>query len=88
MARAAELARPAFIIFPKYEVGAPPSLVPVAGAQAFLRLVGNAFNYGVLGAKGFEAMARVVDYSAPFEFTYSKLDDAIATFASLSERPA
>jgi HprK-related kinase A len=88
VARAAELARPAFIIFPQYRNGASPSLVPVAGAPAFLRLVENAFNYGVLGAKGFEAMAGVVKCSKSYEYTYSKLDDAIATFAALAERPA
>lgn len=83
VARASEQALPAWVIFPKYEPGSPARLEPVPRAAAFTQLAENAFNYSVLGAQGFEALAGVVQRCASYSFTYSKLDDALATFAAL-----
>jgi HprK-related kinase A len=84
VARAAEPARPAWIIFPKYQAGAAPTLTPVAPARAFMDLAGNAFNYSLLGAEGFDAMAGLIDRCAAFNFSYSALDDAVALFSRLA----
>jgi hypothetical protein len=47
-------------------------------------LASNAFNYSLLGAEGFDAMAGLIDRCAAFNFTYSALDDAIALFSRLA----
>lgn len=85
--RAHEPARPAWIVFPKYVAGASPLLAPVPRARAFLRLAENAFNYSVLGAAGFDAVAGLIDATDTFDFSYSALDDAIAVFANLAGAP-
>jgi HprK-related kinase A len=82
--RAAERARPAWIVFPRYAAGAAPQLTPMAPARAFMQVAENAFNYSLLAATGFEALSRLVDASACYQFTYSVLDDAIDVFDRLS----
>jgi len=81
--RAAEDARPAWVIFPKYEVGAVPQLESIPRARSFMRVAENAFNYSLLGASGFDTLARVIDMSLSYQFTYSKLDDAVDIFSKL-----
>jgi len=83
IARAAEVARPAWVIFPKYEAGAAPLLEPISRARSFMRVAENAFNYSLLGASGFDALAGIIDASLSYQFTYSKLDDAIDIFSKL-----
>jgi HprK-related kinase A len=86
VARAGESARPGWIVFPKYVAGANARLDPVPRARAFMRLAGNAFNYSLLGADGFDTVAGVVEQSAAYDFEYSRLDDAIEVFARLAEQ--
>ncbi len=85
--RAGETARPAWVVFPKYAADAAPAMTPVAPARAFMQLAENAFNYNLLGAAGFQAMGRLIDQCASYQFVYSRLDDAIAAFDALP-RPA
>ncbi len=82
--RAAELARPGWIVFPKYAAGASTALTPIAPARAFMRVAENGFNYSVMGAPGFDALASVVARSASYDFTYSVLDEAIGVFEQLA----
>ena len=84
VARAAEVARAAWIIFPKYEPNARAQLVALPRSRAFMRVAENAFNYSLLGSRAFETLADVIDGSKCFEFTYSALDDAIEAFSSLT----
>ena len=81
--RANQTAQPAWIVFPKYEAGAAATLTPVSRASAFMRVADNAFNYSLLGVTGFDCLANVVEQSHCYDFCYSSLDDAIATFAAL-----
>lgn len=81
--RAGEPARPAWIIFPKYEAGAATRLAPLTPAQAFMRLADNCFNYSTLGVGGFRTIAGLMDSCSCHDFTYSVIDEAIATFAAL-----
>lgn len=81
--RAMETAQAAWVIFPKYQAGADTCLERLPQAHAFMRIADNAFNYSLLGAKGFATMASLIDASQCYEFTYSVLDEAIATFAAL-----
>ena len=83
IARAEEVARPAWVIFPKYETDAAPRLEPIPRARSFMRVAENAFNYSLLGASGFDALASIIDASLSYQFTYSKLDDAIEIFSKL-----
>lgn len=81
--RALEPAQPRWVIFPKYVPGSPPRLTPHAKGHAVLQFAHNAFNYSVLGTLGYDTLARLIGDCACFDFEYSQLDDAIATFANL-----
>ncbi len=85
--RAAETARPAWIVFPQWQADAPPTLTPLPKARTFIQLAENAFNYDVMGARGFDTLAGVIDGADGYQFTYSRLDDALAVFAGLAPPP-
>lgn len=87
VARAAEPARMAWVVFPRYQAGAALTLTPIARARAFVRVAENAFNYSLTGARGFQALGRVMDGCTSFDFTYSQLDEAIALFDAMSTAP-
>jgi HprK-related kinase A len=77
-------ARAALLLFPVYAAGAPLELRPLAGEQAFARLAFNSFNYALLGPRGFEAVAAVIDAcGGGHQLRYSRLDEAIARVSSL-----
>lgn len=86
--RSEEVATPAWIIFPKYEAGAATALVPMAQASGFMRVAENCFNYNLLGEAGFNRLAGLMDQCQSFDFTYSVIDEAIATFATLAAHQA
>jgi len=86
--RSQETARPAWIVFPRFQPGAKVELSPYSKARTLVRLAENAFNYTLLGERGFEALVGIVDKAECYEFTYSKLDDAISVFADLKALPA
>ncbi len=81
--RGDEAALPAWVVLPRYEASAAPSLQPIGRAEAFMQLAENGFNYHLHGRTGFEALARLVDGCASFRFSYSRLDDAVRLFAQL-----
>lgn len=83
VARAHETARPAWIVFPKYEAGAATALTPIPRARAFFRVAENAFNYSHMGARGFATLAGAIEGCASYDFRYSNLDEAMALFAAL-----
>ena len=83
IARVAEPAIPAWIIFPKYSAGAATTLNPRPKAQTFMELANNAFNYTLHGASGFALLNQVVSGCACFDFNYSRLDEAICSFSEL-----
>ena len=82
--RTDQAALPAWVIFPKYQPDASVSLTPFPKPNALLRLADNSFNYSQLGLRGFETLSELIDKCDCYEFTYSKLEDAIAVFNSLS----
>lgn len=83
VARMDERARPRWVVFPRYVAGSPPLLQPRSRADSVLELGRNSFNYGLLGPAGFETLADMVEACACFDFQYSSLDDAVATFDQL-----
>jgi len=84
IARAAEPARPACIVFPLWEAGAAIALDPLPKARAFMQVADNSFNYQVLGARGFAALGRLIDASDAYTFRYSNLHEAMALFERLA----
>lgn len=81
--RAKEIAQAAWVIFPKYQANAHVRLEALPRSRAFMRIADNAFNYSLLGKKGYETMANLIDASLCYDFTYSNLDDAIEAFDAL-----
>jgi HprK-related kinase A len=80
-----DTARPGWVIFPKWEPGAPATLTPRSQAQTFMFLAENAFNYSHLGADGFHVGSAMIDQTDCYDFHYSQLHDAIATFDHLAD---
>ena len=81
--RADETVHVAWVIFPKYQSGAPAQLKKLSRSRAFIRIADNAFNYSLLGIKGFETLTKVISMSQCYDFTYHSLEDAIETFSAL-----
>ena len=86
IALADQAALPGWIIFPRYQAGAPLTLTPVARPRAFMRVAENAFNYAQLGVEGFDALAGVIRQSDCYDLHYSSLDEAVAAFDRLASQ--
>lgn len=82
--RMLEPGRPRWIVFPRFEKGAEPSLQPRSKLMTFNHFAQNAFNYSVLGELGFRTVAGVVSQCECFDFSYSRLEDALEVFDWLS----
>lgn len=67
----------AAFIFPKFRSGAAPSLSSRAKSSAYMTIVENAFNYYLLGERGFECVSYVLNHSEAFDLSFGDLDDAI-----------
>lgn len=90
--RMGETAVPRWVIFPKYVADAPAELVQRPRGHSVLELGSNSFNYTLLGLTGFEALTALVRASDCYQFSYGRLDDAVALFdrladAALTEAP-
>lgn len=83
VARVDEPARPRWIVFPRWQADAETRLTPHPKSAAFLHLASHAFNYSLLGADGFRMVAALMDECDCWDFRYSRLDEALATFAGL-----
>lgn len=83
--RQQETARPGWVIFPKWEAGAPATLTPRSQAQTFMFLAQNAFNYSHLGADGFKVGTALIDQTACYDFRYGQLHEAVAAFDQLAD---
>jgi hypothetical protein len=84
LARLDETAIPKWVVFPKYVHDAKAELTARSRADSMLELGRNAFNYSVLGLTGFEMLANVISASECYDFTYSRLEDAVAVFDQLA----
>lgn len=84
--RAGESAIPGWVIFPRYEAGASPKMVRRPKAGSMLELSRNAFNFGPTGREAFDALADVIDTCDCFDFSYSRLDDAVREFDRLARQ--
>ena len=82
--RAGEAVAPHAIVFPQWEADAPATLEPVPRARLFMRVADNAFNYTLLGARGFATLAGLAERSAGYAFRYSRLEQALEIFDALA----
>lgn len=76
-------ARPEFVVFPRWQAGAPAALEPVAAPRAFVKLSGNAFNYSLLGEAGFVALTNLLTQCRVYELRYSSFDEAFERIDAL-----
>ena len=80
-----EPAHAAWVIFPEWAAGAATELKPRSAAQTFMFLAQNAFNYSHLGADGFRVGTQLIDHVDCYDFTYSRLEEAVSAFDQLAD---
>jgi len=83
LARAHELARPAWVVFPRFEQGASLTVEERPKSSALVELASNSFNHHVHGRAGFEALVALVDHCDCHDLSYGNLDEAIDWFSRL-----
>ncbi|MDJ0739046.1 MAG: HprK-related kinase A [Gammaproteobacteria bacterium] len=84
VARQHEPAVARWLVFPRYQAGAAESLQALDKADAFRRLAFNSFNYKLLGATAFHAIAAIVRGADCYTFTFSRLERAVERLAELA----
>ncbi len=72
------------IIFPKFQSDEETVIKQKNKGEAFMAVIENSFNYGILGKQGFNTLSKVVDSCDCYEFTYSSTQDAMRFFDSLT----
>lgn len=87
VARRHEPARPALIIFPRFNPAVHLELQPEKAARAFSRLAVNSFNYEMLGPAAFDAVGRLVEHCPAWNLVYSDLERAIEAIDRLLDQP-
>ena len=83
IARMAETARPALILFPRYGRDLAPAIRPVGAAEVFVRLTQASTNYVALGEPGFAALSALVTEVPAQAIDYPDTDAAIALVEQL-----
>ncbi|MDO9048043.1 MAG: HprK-related kinase A [Methylobacter sp.] len=84
ISRADEIALPCLVVFPKYQQHLDMQLTPLSKPEALMKLADLSFNYSVLGAEGFEVLAKLVERSRAYDFIYDgDFDQASACFEQL-----
>jgi len=84
LARQAEVARPRWVVFPRYAAGSPSELTPQPPSLALARLVNNSFNYRITGEAGFRAICRLVRGVDCYELVNGSLEAAVAQLDALA----
>jgi HprK-related kinase A len=74
---AGKTAVPGWFLFPRYQQDQAMHLEQLGRGTAFLKVSSNCFNYKLQGARGFRAIASLVDRCPAFFLRYSDLDAAI-----------
>ena len=79
------LARPRWVVFPRFVANASFALKPVAKSLAFTRLAHNSFNYEILGTTGFMALGSLVKQCDCYASTHSDLETACQALTDLAD---
>ncbi len=69
--------RARYLVFPRYRSGCSAELSPLSKGRASMGLIENAFNFNILGYRGFEMVSDLVDSLACYDFTYPDLKQAL-----------
>lgn len=77
-------ARPRWVVFPKYVPDSNAELSVRSKANSMLELGRNSFNYTLLGLTGFELLSDLITASDCYDFSYSRLEDAVTVFDQLA----
>ena len=88
VAQVALAAKPAWVVFPRWEKDAAIQFSPMSKSLAFMGLAEQGFNYSVHGETGFDVLTKAIDACSCYELRYSKLDEAVAAFAKLESEHA
>ncbi|MEQ8230202.1 MAG: HprK-related kinase A [Gammaproteobacteria bacterium] len=81
--RVHESATPSSFVFVDFEPGRELEIEPVPRTRAFMMVAEDAaINYAALGAAGFTTLANAIESADCYILHYSRLQDAIAFFAS------
>ena len=81
--QAAVPAKPAWVVFPRWEKDAALVFSPMSKSLAFMWLAEQGFNYNVHGETGFNLLTKTIDACSCHELRYSNLDEAVAAFSKL-----
>jgi len=82
--RQSEMAKPRWIVFPKYESGATLKFEPYSKARTLVYLAHNSFNYHIHGARGFELLGNILDHCDCYNLSYGSLEDALTCIEGLA----
>jgi hypothetical protein len=77
-----------WIVFPRWDKDAGFELRQMTGAEAFMRVATNAFNYEMLGHEGFDTVRQIVECSRCFSLDYQDLSRAVAELTALADAHA
>jgi HprK-related kinase A len=67
------------VVFPKYTAGLDSmKIYQLDKVDAFTQLVDNAFNYGVVGEKGFSTLTKLIDKCQTFEILHNNLSEVMS----------
>lgn len=75
---------PAWVVMPRYRNDARSRLRPVPKGEMLLHLAEQSFNYTILGAAGFQALAALIERCSSHRLIYSDLDIAMAKLDQLT----
>lgn len=76
-----------WIIFPRWKADARLEATPVPRSHAVPRLAENAFNFGILGTRGFEALTGGVSGASCWNLEYGSLEEALRFVEELAASP-
>ena len=86
--RGSESAPVGVVVFPAFQSGASVSVQRLGKATAFLKLAGNAFNYEVVGERGFRAVTSIIRHCESYILQYGDLAEAHAAIDEIMSRGA
>jgi HprK-related kinase A len=81
--RRTEAVKVSCVVLPRYQRGSVACLEQYSRARTFHLLAEQSFNYDIQGVRGFEALTSLVSQSRCYQFTYSDLNEASASFDGL-----
>jgi HprK-related kinase A len=82
--KSAQVARPRWIVFPRFVAGAAGELSPRSKARTLLEAAQNGFNYAILAETAFDALAAALDDCECYDFCYGDLEEAVDVFGRLA----